>query len=77
MSFPLLGRIFTWIGVVSLLFSLVMAVGILPSGFLFGIVPHGALNGAMAFFLGAIAFFHFPGPKLPVPADQPPYEKPL
>ena len=74
MSFPLLGRIFTWIGVVSLLFALLMSIGILPSGLLFGIMPHGALNGSMAFFLGAIAFFMFP--KAPAPAAPPPYETP-
>ena len=60
MQLSMVGRIFTWIGVVSLLYACLMAMGILPYGILFGIVPDGALDGTTAFFLGAIAFFLYP-----------------
>lgn len=60
MQISMLGRIFTWIGVVCLLYAGLMAIGILPYGLLFGVVPDGGLDGAIAFFLGAIAFFLYP-----------------
>jgi len=60
MQIAMLGRIFTWIGVLSLFYACLMALGIVPYGFLFNIVADGALDGAFAFFLGAIAFFLYP-----------------
>ena len=51
-----IGQIAAWLGVIALLFSLLMALPILPNGLIFGITSDGALQGAIALYLMSIAF---------------------
>lgn len=56
----LIGKISAVIGAVAVLYSLLLSVGLFSSGMILGITAGGALSGAMAFFLMAIAFFLWP-----------------
>jgi hypothetical protein len=60
MQMQMVGKIAAIIGMVAILLGIVMAIGILPAGFLFGVTPGGALDGAVAFFLMAMACFMWP-----------------
>jgi len=55
-----IGKIVAVIGAVAVLFGMLMAFGIFKAGMVLGITAGGALTGAMAFFLMAIAFFLWP-----------------
>lgn len=54
------GKIAVIIGLLSLIYGLILSVGIIASGWIFGITAGGAFNGAMVFFLLAIALFLWP-----------------
>ncbi len=54
------GKIAVIIGLASVLFGLILSVSIIPSGWIFGITAGGAFDGAMTFFLMAIAMFLWP-----------------
>jgi hypothetical protein len=56
----LIGKIATIIGAVCVLYGILLAFGLFWSRPPFGITAGGALNGAMAFFLMAIAFYLWP-----------------
>jgi len=45
------------IGLLSVLYGLILSIGIIPSGAILGITAGGALHGAEVFFLMAITFF--------------------
>ena len=54
------GKIAVIFGLLSLLYGLILSVGIISSGWIFGITAGGAFDGAMVFFLLAIALFLWP-----------------
>ena len=56
----LIGKISAVIGAIAVLFGMLMSFGIFSSGIIFGITAGGALDGAVAFFLMATAFFLWP-----------------
>jgi|GEM_PF-2470234 len=56
------GQIAVYIGLLSVLYGLIMAIGIIPAGWILGITAGGALNGASTFFLLGIACFFWPEP---------------
>ena len=53
------GKIAFIIGMISMLYGLILSVSS-SSGWIFGITAGGAFNGAMVFFLLAIALFLWP-----------------
>jgi len=74
MQTELFGKIAAVLGLIALLWALIMSVGIISHGALFSITPNGALDGAMTFFLAALAFFAWPAaaPKAAPPPPPPP-----
>lgn len=60
MNTGMVGVVAVLLGVLSLLYGLIMAIGILPYGWIFGVTPGGSIDGATALFLMAIAFFLWP-----------------
>jgi hypothetical protein len=54
------GKIAAIIGLASLLYGLILFIKIIPSISIFGVTAGGALDGAIAFFLAAIAMFLWP-----------------
>ncbi len=54
------GKIAVIIGLLSLIYGMILSVRIISSGWIFGITAGGAFDGAMAFFLLAIAMFLWP-----------------
>ena len=54
------GKIAVIIGLVSMLYGLILSFRIIASGWIFGITAGGAFDGAMVFFLLAIAMFLWP-----------------
>ncbi len=65
MQTGMLGKIAALLGVAALLWALILSFGIVPQGALFNITPNGALDGAIAFFLAALAFFAWPAEAAP------------
>ena len=51
------GTIATVIGLLSVLYGLILSIGIINPGAILGITAGGAFNGAQTFFLMAIVFF--------------------
>ncbi len=51
------GMVAVIIGLVSVLYGLILSIGIIPAGAILGITAGGSFNGAQTFFLMAIAFF--------------------
>jgi hypothetical protein len=60
MNTSTVGVVAALLGALALLYGLIMAIGILPHGWILGITPGGSFDGATAFFLMAIAFFLWP-----------------
>lgn len=60
MNTSMVGIVAALLGVLALLYGLIMAIGILPYGWVFGITPGGSFAGASTLFLMAIAFFLWP-----------------
>ena len=60
MNTSMVGVVAALLGVLSLLFGLIMAIGIVAHGWILGITPGGAFDGATTLFLMAIAFFLWP-----------------
>jgi len=56
----LIGKIAAVIGAVCVLYGILLSLSVLAAGALFGITAGGAMDGAMAFFLMAVAFFLWP-----------------
>ncbi len=54
------GKIAVIIGLLSLVYGMILSVRIVASGWIFGITAGGAFDGAMVFFLFAIAMFLWP-----------------
>jgi hypothetical protein len=61
------GKIAVVTGLVAVLWALIMSIGIVPHGALFAITPNGAMDGAMTFFLAALALFAWPAEAPPAP----------
>lgn len=60
MQMELTGKIAFVLGLLSLVWGVLMSLGIVAHGLLFTISPDGALDGAMAFFLMSLAAFAWP-----------------
>jgi hypothetical protein len=60
MNTGMVGIIAALLGVLALLYGLIMAIGIIAHGWILGISPGGAFDGATTLFLMAIAFFLWP-----------------
>jgi hypothetical protein len=60
MQMELLGKIAFVLGLLSLVWGLLMFVGIAPYGLIFASTPGGAVDGAIAFFLMSLAAFAWP-----------------
>ena len=54
------GQIAMYIGLLSVLYGLILAIGIIPAGWILGITAGGAFDGGVTFFLMAIGFFLWP-----------------
>jgi len=51
------GTVAAVIGLISVLYGLLLSIGLIAPGAILGITAGGAFNGAQTFFLMAIAFF--------------------
>ncbi len=60
MNVRTVGVVAALLGALALLYGLIMTIGIVPYGWVFGITPGGSFDGATTLFLMAITFFLWP-----------------